>query len=113
MGISNEKRCKRIVASSSNVYSMNFSSFRKIYLDSLPIIVKFTSSAGLFTGVYANIIAKEASLTDNPTTTYKYEKELVTYSNLIGYTGLGLITGVTYPISFPLLAYSAFYKNTK
>ena len=35
---------------------MNFSHFRKIYLDSLPIVVKFTSSAGLFTGVYANIL---------------------------------------------------------
>lgn len=94
---------------------MNFSNFRKIYLDSLPIIVKFTSSAGLFTGVYANIIAKESSIsiTDKPATTYKYEKELATYSNLIGYTGLGLITGVTYPISFPLLAYCAFYNNTK
>jgi hypothetical protein len=37
-------------------YSMNFSNFRKIYLDSIPLIVKFTSSAGLFTGVYANMI---------------------------------------------------------
>ena len=27
------------------------------------------------------------------------------YTNLIGYTSLGIITGITYPISFPLLTY--------
>jgi hypothetical protein len=40
-----------------------------------------------------------------------YQNEITTYSNLIGYTTVGMITGVTYPVSFPLLAYYAFYKN--
>jgi hypothetical protein len=87
-------------------YSMNFSNFRKIYLDSLPLIVKFTSSAGLFTGVYANMIKN-----NNGNGTGPYINEITTYSNLIGYTTVGMITGVTYPISFPLLAYYAFYNN--
>ena len=85
---------------------MNFSNFRKIYLDSLPLIVKFTSSAGLFTGVYANMIINNNKKENSP-----YINEITTYSNLIGYTTVGMITGVTYPISFPLLAYYAFYKN--
>ena len=85
---------------------MNFSHFRKIYLDSLPIVVKFTSSAGLFTGVYANILINNNKKEISP-----YINEITTYSNLIGYTTVGMITGVTYPISFPLLAYYAFYKN--
>lgn len=85
---------------------MNFSHFRKIYLDSLPIVVKFTSSAGLFTGVYANMIINNNKKENSP-----YQNEITTYSNLIGYTTVGMITGVTYPVSFPLLAYYAFYKN--
>lgn len=87
---------------------MNFSHFRKIYLDSLPIVVKFTSSAGLFTGVYANMIINNNKKENSP-----YINEITTYSNLIGYTTVGMITGVTYPVSFPLLAYYAFYNNTK
>jgi hypothetical protein len=85
---------------------MNFSHFRKIYLDSIPLIVKFTSSAGLFTGVYANILINNNKKENSP-----YINEITTYSNLIGYTTVGMVTGVTYPISFPLLAYYAFYKN--
>jgi len=87
---------------------MNFSHFRKIYLDSLPIVVKFTSSAGLFTGVYANMIINNNKKENSP-----YINEITTYSNLIGYTTVGMITGVTYPVSFPLLAYYAFCNNTK
>ena len=33
------------------------------------------------------------------------------YSNLIGYTSIGIITGITYPISFPLLGYYVLYKK--
>jgi hypothetical protein len=80
-----------------------------MYLDSIPLIVKFTSSAGLFTGVYTNMIKNNNG---NSNDTGPYINEITTYSNLIGYTTtVGMITGVTYPISFPLLAYYTFYKN--
>ena len=35
------------------------------------------------------------------------------YSNLIGYTSIGIITGITYPISFPLLGCYVLYKTKK
>jgi len=35
------------------------------------------------------------------------------YSNLIGYTSIGIITGLTYPVSYPLFACYVLYKNNK
>lgn len=84
---------------------LRFNNYKKIYLDSMPIIFKFTTITGLLTGIYANGIQEKIENKD--------KRELETYANLIGYTTLGMITGVTYPISFPFFTYYAFYKNDK
>lgn len=84
---------------------LRFNNYKKIYLDSMPIIFKFTTITGLLTGIYANGIQEKSENKD--------KRELETYANLIGYTTLGMITGVTYPISFPFFTYYAFYKNDK
>ena len=89
---------------------LRFNNYKKIYLDSMPIIFKFSTITGLLTGIYANGI-QEKSEHDKQD---KYDKrELETFANLIGYTTLGMITGITYPISFPFFTYYAFYKNDK
>jgi len=84
---------------------LRFNNYKKIYLDSMPIIFKFTTITGLLTGIYATGIQEKIENKD--------KRELETYANLIGYTTLGMITGVTYPISFPFFTYYAFYKNDK
>lgn len=40
-------------------------------------------------------------------------KPIDSFSGMIGYTSLGMITGIIYPISFPLLAGYALFLPTK
>ena len=35
------------------------------------------------------------------------------YSNMIGYTSIGILTGITYPISYPLFGLYVIYRNNK
>ena len=39
------------------------------------------------------------------------ENFINSYSKLIGYTSIGIITGLTYPVSYPLLACYVLYKT--
>ena len=70
----------------------------------MPNMVIFSATAGLLTGIYANGINKNN----------KIENEMVinVYTKLIGYTSLGILTGVTYPISFPLFTYYALKQDS-
>ena len=43
--------------------------------------------------------------------TFKYDNSLSIYSNWIGYTSLGFLTGIVYPISLPLFAGYVVLKN--
>ena len=70
----------------------------------MPSIVLFSGTSGLLTGTYANGINKN-NQNEN-------ERVLNVYTNLIGYTSLGLSTGVTYPISFPLFTYYALKQDS-
>ena len=81
-----------------------FNTCKTFYFKSLPSITAFSSTCGLLTGVYANGINGNKLEKEN-------EKVISVYTNLVGYTSLGIITGITYPISFPLFAYLSL-KNT-
>jgi len=81
-----------------------FNACKQIYFNTLPSIVLFSATSGLLTGVYANGI--------NRNNQNENEKVINVYTNLIGYTALGLITGVTYPISFPLFTYYALKQDS-
>jgi hypothetical protein len=35
------------------------------------------------------------------------------FTQMIGYTSIGMITGISYPISFPLIGIYVLYKNNK
>ena len=69
----------------------------KLYIKALPLMTIYSTLVGITIGIEAN-----KKKTDN---------SLHTYSTLIGYTGLGIITGITYPISFPLCSSYVLYKN--
>ena len=75
-----------------------FNKCKTFYFKSLPSITVFSSTCGLLTGVYANGINGKKLEKEN-------EKVISVYTNLVGYTSLGIITGITYPISFPLFTY--------
>ena len=72
----------------------------------MPGIVFFSTTSGLLTGIYANGINK------NKNNQNENDRIINVYTNLIGYTSLGLITGITYPISFPLLTYYALKQDS-
>ena len=81
---------------------MSFSRFNTIkvlYTNTMPILALYSTFMGINVGISTN----------NRTTDIK---PFEMYSNLIGYTSLGIITGVTYPISYPILAYYILYKNS-
>jgi hypothetical protein len=71
-----------------NHFKMN--AFRTLYITGLPVVTVFSTVIGINTGFLVN---------DRQPDTAPGER----YANIIGYTGIGFLTGVTYPLSFPLL----------
>ena len=80
---------------------MSFSKFNiivKLYTNTMPILSIYSTFMGINTGISTN------NRTPNI-------RPFDMYSNLIGYTSLGIITGITYPISYPLLGFYVLYKK--
>ena len=79
-----------------------FQNCRKVYSSTLPTMVTFSGTVGLLTGIYTygDMIMNETKYT-------KYTKytSMNLYTHLIGYISIGILTGVVYPISFPLCVY--------
>jgi len=70
----------------------------KYYKELLPIIALPTTFVGFITGMHAGIKSPPNAPIDM-------------FFNWIGYTSIGIITGVSYPVSFPMLAGYVMYKN--
>jgi hypothetical protein len=86
----------------------------KLYIKALPLMTIYSTLVGISIGIEANGIETnriETSRIIETNNKKKTENSLHTYSTLIGYTGLGIITGITYPISFPLCSSYVLYKN--
>jgi hypothetical protein len=77
---------------------LRFLKYKELYIYPLPIITLYSTILGIDTGINKNKRNPEINSID-------------IYSNLIGYTGLGIITGITYPISYPLFGCYVLYKN--
>ena len=77
-----------------------FNTFIKLYGYTMPILTMYSTILGIDIGISKNRRLPEATSFD-------------AYSNLIGYTSLGIITGLTYPISYPLFGCYVLYKNSK
>jgi len=76
----------------------------KIYLKTLPTMMAFSGTAGLLTGIgnyHYDTVYEKNNMNNNISNGYIY---------MIGYTFIGILTGITYPISFPLCAY-VIYKS--
>ena len=75
-----------------------FSNLIKLYTHTMPILTLYSTIIGIDTGFTIN------RNIHNPTS-------FDTYSNVIGYTSLGIMTGLTYPISYPAFGLYVLYKN--
>ena len=69
------------------------------YRRSLYFVVPFTGAVGFSSG-----------LVENFTTDLKISP-LQVFSNLIGYTSLGVATGLTYPMTFPVISYTTIIRS--
>jgi len=77
-----------------------FYKYRELYIKLLPIMTIYPTIVGIDTGLTINRRNTDDSSLD-------------IYSNIIGHTCIGIITGITYPISYPLLGCYVLYKNIK
>jgi len=77
---------------------LRFHKYIELYCNILPLMVIYPTIIGIDTGINANNRKPD-------------EKAFEKYSNMIGYTSLGIITGITYPISYPLFGCYVLYKN--
>ena len=80
---------------------MSFSKFNKIrdlYINAMPILALYSTFMGISTGISTNNRIPDIRPFDM-------------YSNLIGYTSLGIIIGITYPVSYPILGYYVLFKK--
>ena len=81
-------------------YQMHNSNSNKLvyyYNEWLPIFFTTTTAIGLLTGLM--------------TCGYCNKKDLFPY--IVGNLSIGVITGITYPVSFPFLGAYVLYKNYK
>jgi len=69
----------------------------KVYLKILPTMVTFSGISGLLTGI--GTYNCDIHNINNKKTTANV------YTYMIAYISIGIVTGVMYPISFPLCAY--------
>jgi len=77
-----------------------FRYYKEIYIDLIPFFLPSASLVGFMTGLTA-LGHKQNN------------KPIHLFTDLIGYSTLGIITGFTYPVSFPLMACYVLHKNYK
>lgn len=78
------------------------SHYKQLYIAVLPCPMIISSIFGIVCGM-------EHGFNHNNN---KNKNPLQTFSGMVGYTSLGMITGLIYPISFPMLAgYTLFQRG--
>jgi hypothetical protein len=66
---------------------------KELYFRCLPIFFIPSSSLGIANGLVIGLEGVE-----------RKKDRFASFCDTIGYTSIGMITGITYPVSFPLLA---------
>jgi hypothetical protein len=78
--------------------SPRFTAFTHIYFELLPVFLPTTALLGFMTGL---------SYSGQP----YLAKPLDLFTSIVGHTSIGIITGVIYPISYPLFGMYVIYKH--
>jgi hypothetical protein len=76
---------------------MTFHKYKKIYIDLLYPFVVYSSTLGFLNGITRDNFSEKHSN--------------VFFTNMIGYTSIGIITGVFYPITYPLFGYYVYTQK--
>ena len=77
------------------------SHYKHLYFAVLPFPMMISSAFGIACGM------------EHGFNKSKNKNQLQTFSGMVGYTSLGMITGLSYPISFPLLAGYTLFQREK
>jgi hypothetical protein len=77
--------------------------FRHIYCSVLPAIFIPTTTIGMLAGINSSL--HDINKTKN--------SHIHFFTNTIGFTAIGIITGILYPISFPMLGGYVIYTHLK
>jgi hypothetical protein len=105
--------------------------YSQIYVKILPFAIGFSGTSGLLTGIYATVDfgIPETHVVRTPpsvpvlskrndddyevyTSSNKTNEDSMTiYKTLVGYSAIGVLSGIAYPVSFPLFAYHALNAN--
>jgi len=108
--------------------------YSQIYVKILPFAIGFSGTSGLLTGIYATadfgmpethvvrtppsvpVLSKRNDDDDDDYEVYTSSNKtsgdsMTIYKTLVGYSAIGVLTGVAYPVSFPLFAYCAINAN--
>jgi hypothetical protein len=78
--------------------SSRFTAYKHIYFELLPVFVPTTALLGFITGL------------SQPGQPY-FPKPLDLFTSIVGHTSIGIITGIIYPISYPLIGMYVIYKH--
>ena len=76
---------------------LRFQKYKELYVTMLHLMTIFPTLVGFDAGTAVNEARSPVKSFDK-------------YSNLIGYTSIGILTGLTYPVSYPLFACYVLYK---
>ena len=78
------------------------SHYKHLYFAVLPFPMMISSAFGIACGM------------EHGFNQYKNKNHIIqTFSGMVGYTSLGMITGLIYPISFPILAGYILFQREK
>lgn len=71
---------------------------KNIYIELLPFFVPSTTLFGFVIGLTATPHSHNNKANES-------------FMNVVGYTGIGIITGIFFPITYPLIGGYVLYKN--
>jgi len=84
--------------------NMHYHGLKQTYYDYLPVFFTGTTMLGLSIGTLSVLNLG-----------YRPVYPLFIYMTIVGYTGIGMVTGLTYPVSYPLMGgfivYAVGFKN--
>ena len=75
---------------------MSFNKYKQLYSTFLFPFILYSGSIGSFGGIISHDHSKNSHNL---------------FINIIGHTSIGIITGIFYPITYPLLGYYVLYKK--
>ena len=76
-------------------------------------LIKLYTTSMPFVTIFSTVLAIDSGITVNKRLYTNNNNSFDIYSNLIGYTSLGIVTGILYPISYPVFGYYVLIKNYK